>query len=71
MGKITLGYLKPDSPVFKRGPVAFNPAAIRDGLKAKIASEDETPTSTRIRGSGKLPSFMRERDEKGVRRSDG
>ena len=46
MGKGTLIPLEEDDPVFKRGPVNYNPAAIRDALEAKIASEDKTPTST-------------------------
>ena len=43
MGKVTITPLQEDDPIFKRGPVAFIPASIRETIEArKNASEDET-----------------------------
>ena len=46
MGKVILGPLEENDPIFKRGRVSFSPASVRESLKARIASKDKTSTST-------------------------
>lgn len=45
MAKITIGPIKEDSLIFRRGRVRFSPSAMRATVEARVASEDKAPAT--------------------------
>ncbi len=57
MGKFTLKPLEENDPVFSRGPVSYNPFAIRDALQARIAAETRSRCPRRLHRAVSRPAI--------------